>query len=539
MATHRITAPDGAVYEVTAPADARDADILAYVQAQHPDVPAKPAAAPKPADPVDNSRLRGLALGVSEPLENIGRFAQSLLPANLKAASDAQDRALGSKTPDEIIAGQSAARANNTRTGYQMLGNIAGTAPAAVVKGGLAVQGAISGAALSKSDSLGGVALDAGIGAGSSVVGGAAMRGLGNVISPKVSPIVKRLLDQGVKLTPGQILGAGEGYVGRIAKSVEDKLTGFPIVGDAISAARERGNQSFNAAAINRALRPIGEKLDRGLQSGRDAISQAADKLSAAYNDLVPHLGAQIDDTFATANSTALDRVAKLAPNKADQFRSIVDDALGSRAKGDMLHGEELKVAESKLSAEADRFSKSQDPDQQIVGQGLKSVLTNFRAAIGRSNPEHGARLAKINEGYANLVRVEKAAAGAKDGVFSPAQLATAVRQGGTRKTNARGAALMGDLADDARGVLPSGTGDSGTAGRGAVGLVAGGVLGLPAVAGAAGLALPYTRVGQRVATAALTGRQGAVPQYLARLTAGAARPVSIAAPALLRRPNE
>ena len=53
-------------------------------------------------------------------------------------------------------------------------------------------------------------------------------------------------VDEGIGLTPGQNAG---GWL----KSMEDKATSIPLVGDVINSARRRGLTEFNAAAIERA----------------------------------------------------------------------------------------------------------------------------------------------------------------------------------------------------------------------------------------------------------------------------------------------
>ena len=100
------------------------------------------------------------------------------------------------------------------------------------------------------------------------------------------------------------------------------------------------------------------------------------------------------------------------------------------------------------------------------------------------------------------------ASAGAKEGVFSPAQLAAAVRNDAGRGALGKGQysegrALMQDLSDDAVNVLGPKYPDSGTAGRSALHSI-------PAmVASVIGLAPAaiYTPAGQKAVVAALAKR--------------------------------
>ena len=96
-----------------------------------------------------------------------------------------------------------------------------------------------------------------------------------------------------------------------------------------------------------------------------------------------------------------------------------------------------------------------------------------WRDAIRQAAPDAAtaAKLDSLNKAYANFVRTERAGAfvGARDGVFSPSQLQTAVKTSDSsvrKKGFAEGAALGQDLSDPAVGVLGNTVADSGTAGR-------------------------------------------------------------------------
>ncbi|MFD2502123.1 hypothetical protein ACFSTI_29265 [Rhizorhabdus histidinilytica] len=168
------------------------------------------------------------------------------------------------------------------------LGEFVGnTIPTFAIPGGALVQGAAGGALLSDRHDVAGVATDMALGAAGSYVGDRLVRGISGAVSPRLSPQVQTLIDAGVPLTPGQIVGQG-GIVGRSAKTIEDSVANLPVVGNAIRGARARANEGLNRAATNRALGPIGEELPRTVDVGHDAVAYAGDRLRAAYNDVLP-----------------------------------------------------------------------------------------------------------------------------------------------------------------------------------------------------------------------------------------------------------
>jgi hypothetical protein len=61
-----------------------------------------------------------------------------------------------------------------------------------------------------------------------------------------------------------------------------------------------RSIKTFNRAAINRSLRPIGQELPRNLVAGRDAVAFAGDRIGEVYDRVLPNVQFSIDRDFAT-----------------------------------------------------------------------------------------------------------------------------------------------------------------------------------------------------------------------------------------------
>lgn len=339
----------------------------------------------------------------------------------------------------------------------------------------------------------------------------AATNSLARVVSPNTAPEVRALLDQGITPTPGQILGGS-------VKRTEEALTSVPIVGDAIKSGQRRAVTDLNRTAINRALEPIGEALPAGM-AGREAIEFVNDRLSNRYNTLLPQLNAQADQRFTQQIGTVQNMVntGALDPNVARAFNRILQNDVMGKFQGQnrAITGQTLKQIESDLGQQISRMSASTDADQRLIGDALQQVQAELRGLVQRSNPARADELRALNTGWANFKRVQKAAAGvgAEDGVFSAAQLQSAVKASDRSKDKgafARGGALMQDLSDPAKAVLGNTVPDSGTAYRGMTAMGAGGLAGLlNPYAGAAVLTAPvmYSRPGQNALATVLARR--------------------------------
>lgn len=404
---------------------------------------------------------------------------------------------------------------------WRLAGNVAGAAPLAAATGPAAgvtgaarigtgaAQGALFGAlqpvtegtyAPSKLQQMALGGLSGGVAAG---IG----QGLSRLISPRasVNPQVQTLMREGVTPTPGQIIGG-------TARTIEDKAMSVPIVGDSIRSARTRGIQQLNTAALNRAVAPLGRTVTA---TGREGIKQVDDIISQAYDDLMPRLSFRPDSQFVRDLGQLQMMTRSMPPAQAQQFENIVRNDVASRLTRQGLgSGETFKKIESELGRRAMSYGSSANAGERELGSALRQLQELMRSTLERSNPQVAQELRQINQAYAMLTRLQRAAggAGATDGVFTPAQLSSAVRAGDRSMRKgafARGDALMQDLSDAAKGVMPGTVPDSGTAGRL---LLSGGALYMSpgTAAGLAGASIPYLPGLNRLAAMTLASR----PQF-------------------------
>jgi hypothetical protein len=408
----------------------------------------------------------------------------------------------------------------DTTAGFtgNIAGNIAMTAavPAATTLRGAALAGGALGALqpVGEGDSR---TLNTAAGAAAGAGGQKVAQGVGRMISPKVAPEIRALMDEGVIPTPGQIIG---GPVARL----EEKAMSTPVLGDAIAAGRKRAEGEFSRAAINRVLGPIKQRLPEGL-AGREAIDFAHTQLSKSFDDITNRLGPlQIDNQF-DQEITRLARMTDVLPkDRSEQFIKVIQQEIVDRIDQGRLTGESIKAAESNLGQIAGKYMQSADADQRALGEALDEAQRSLRSWMERNAPADVVdQLKRTNKGWANFKRVQRAASslGAESGDFTPAQLHSAVKALDRSKDKsrfARGDALMQDLSEAGKNRLSTKYPDSGTAGRimnvGAVAAVATN----PLIALAASPAIMYTPIGQKIMASALTGRQGPVANRLADL---------------------
>ena len=196
----------------------------------------------------------------------------------------------------------------------------------------------------------------AAIGAVGGVGGTAIGRGIANVLAPRVSPEIQLLLKEGVTPTTGQMAG---GWL----RTLEDKATSIPLLGDVINYARTKGIEEFNKAAYRRALEPIGGKVPE--VTGREGVMQVKQQITNAYDKLLPKVTFVPDADLAKNLNNIPNEVAGLTPENAQKVLNVVNETIASRLDKDgKIKGEAFKVVEEKLGTLAKTFSASADADQ-------------------------------------------------------------------------------------------------------------------------------------------------------------------------------
>ncbi|MCO8579936.1 hypothetical protein KGP87_26845 [Burkholderia multivorans] len=354
--------------------------------------------------------------------------------------------------------------------------------------------------------------------AAGALIGGAAIpvaSGIGNMVSGVTDPIRQRLAQAGVQMTPGQILGGA-------LQRTEDKLTSVPVLGDFIKNGQQRSIQSFNRAAYNSALEPIGQAMPNNVGTGSTGVDYVRRQIGDVYDSIAPRATFVADQNFNGDLAAIRANLAQNAPGTLNQFDNIVENQVTNKLQhGFVLDGQQWGNTRSTISgiARNQRLGNA-TPDNRTLADALDELNNAINAGVGRSSPPDVMQdLARANAAYAQYKQIERAAgmAGASNNgnIFTAAQYANAVRRGATSAQKATNAGLNGQLASDASDVLGSKYPDSGTVGRSLLTLGLGAAAGhaaapgvvIPAAAGIGLGSLPYTTYGQRLAQALLLNR--------------------------------
>lgn len=477
----------------------------------------------------------GFLMGVKDPISG----GAQMLPRGLAYATS-----LGGSRPnpvsrffeseaqrvDEMVRAEEAAyqqqRAARGDTGFdwaRLGGNVLSPAnlvpsatAASAVRAGPAVKAAVGGAVggamqpVTSEDFAGAKTEQVSLGTVLGAAGQKVASAGGRVLNPLVSKAEQTMRDLGITPTTGQTLGKG-------AKALEEFAQYMPLVGTAVQDARQRTLFQFNKGVINNALKPIKEKLPADV-IGRDAIDYATQQVSNAYDNVLGKIKFTLDFNTSSNILGALNKSKLLSPDQRQAAVDYLNDIALAKFSGRPLTGQEYKAIESDLRKQASRLMSSTDGASREVGDALFGVLSEFKKSLYNQNPKLTPQLRRVDAAYGDLSAVKVAAAnsGALNGVFTPKQFATAVRQGDktlNKSSYAKGTARSQRLSDSALQVLGDEAGET-LAGRyafggaGLFGIATNPQVGIPAAVGGR---LMYSEPGQRAVDVLLRSRPEAM----------------------------
>lgn len=296
---------------------------------------------------------------------------------------------------------------------------------------------------------------------------------------PAAGSDARKLMDEGVRLTPGMMAGEA-------ANRTESKLTSAPVTGDLIRGKRYQAMEDFNRAAYNRALAPIGERFS-GNKPGFDGIKEVQDKIGAAYDQTLRGVQLRLTPQYSTNLAAFGNKIATDLPDpkQFDQLVEFIDRRVAPKfdATG-VMPGPAFKQAESEITNASFKLHRSADWRDWDMADALDDLNKFLRQTLEDQNPGKKAELGAANKSFAMLARLRQAVsrrpAGNANGVFTPGDLLAAAKRGDRSagyRSFSTGDALMQDLAGRAQRVMGNYP-DSGTAGRSLLSaeLLAGGV---------------------------------------------------------------
>jgi hypothetical protein len=538
----QLSAPAEAMNMHPAQASASGADPYA----SYPD--AVDAAAP--GAPVRDTRPTSQGLGFAQGVTTVGKNLLDTLNGSIPGLPQTifqkvNPLTLPFKIGLNMVQGGLSTQEQTTRPGTvgKIAGEVLATAPMAEEALGAIPTGLMQGMLTSDAagnDPLGKIR-DMAAGAIGGKLGDAAMGAIGRVVMPKIRPAVQWAMDNSIRLPMGATMGGA-------AQAAEGMASKGTIAGPMIGAAQRQGISDFNIRTAENAAKEAGLQLPDGLAPGHEVVNALHGALSGSYDALTPNLVLKSSPDLSSAADAAREAAKGLPSAFKTRLSAIADQV--APADGSLLTGGQVQDLASHIRQEVTDAGQSGDFFAKGYGRALDNLKGAMDDGLEASNPQYADQLRGLNRGFAQSVRIERAARDAVQdgGVYTPKGLLSAIRssdQSARDNATARGEALLQDWANSGKEVLPDKLPTSGNIWSHlpelAVTLGVGHEAGLPGIggmlAGEGALGALYAKPAQRVITDMLTKRPDALAN-ISRILEGV-RPVvgygtATAAPKLL-----
>lgn len=242
----------------------------------------------------------------------------------------------------------------------------------------------------------------------------------------RISEHARKLIDQGVYLTPGQAAPKGA------LPGIERLLTVTPLAARRTKEAQEKAVTSWHKNVIQAAA-PEGVVVTK---PGHEGFKQLHKGVKEAYKNA----WLTADEIPGEAADTLLTRIGEVAPDFGVEdtraFTRIEDNIYKLFDEGGAKSAQAL---DNVLRREIKKAQKGSDLQKTL--NGLRSA---YREALP---PPTKAALAAVDAKYPAYLTVKKAVskASGKEGVFTPAQLTVSSRQVGTETSTALGAGPLAE----------------------------------------------------------------------------------------------
>lgn len=354
-------------------------------------------------------------------------------------------------------------------------------------------------------------------------VGNVAGRAIGGLELPAAAQVLR---SRGVPLTVGQSLGG-------IGKSIEDRMTSIPGIGDLVNQRRLEGFQGFNRAAMDEGGAPIGATVS---DIGETGVNQLEQQVGDTYTGVTRGKNVPFDPRFDTDMTNIAQAARRMPEDYQSAFDQIGQYRIDPLIQRGSISGEDYQQAirglkSARRGAESVGQSGFEQEYRNVLTQSMDALRGQMERGGGRSVVEGLSKADEANRLVKTLKdAVKRAGAGTRSGeiqVFTPSQLLSASQATASKYPGAR---PFAELTDAGQTVLPSSIPDSGTASRvaqmaipgfltgagGGAGYLAGGQEGaqsgaLTGLALAAALGLGGTKAGQKALTNALFVRPDAI----------------------------
>lgn len=332
--------------------------------------------------------------------------------------------------------------------------------------------------------------------------------GLGGVAaSIGRSPVTQKVLDYGVRLTPGRMLPGGQ--------RLEDFVAKIPGLNQVVGAGWRTTRDDAQRAFYNYAVQPLGIRVSPNHPLGEGGLRQLRTTIGNRYNTILSRAqfrsNASFDNTISRLRNN---NQATLSSDDIRKFERVYADEVQGRLNNNnqVLTGQQLAGDGGALQKIRNRMNTAYKNQDTALGQAYRNLATAIEDHANFGAP--GARQAfqSAREAYARFSTLRSAAGRKADsrGYLDPESVLAELKSGNKPAFVLGQTFGHGDLQQMAQNMYDAGVPTVGRGGE--VAPISTQDVGL---AGAAGIGSYLSGIHPSLGTAALAGAGAAVPASL------------------------
>lgn len=335
----------------------------------------------------------------------------------------------------------------------EMLGRIATALPLAALTRNPFLGGAVENTLVNDSRDPMGVGQDALVGGLMGKGGDLAIRGVAGALSPNVGGPQRRLHEQGVRMTPGTVMGGS-------AQRAEGLRTSLPFAGKRIQGGLDQSYDDVQHAMGDQILSPAGATADRSIEPGGQFVKHIQETGSGLYDEALAGTGFQVNPQLGSRVVSSISK-HRMRPDIMDEVVTDLRVNLGGMFDNSgavKVSGDEWKAVDSELGKLGEYYRKQGSP-YNPAAKAVRDVRDDLFRGLVRQNPgSKAAGVRKADKVHTGVRILDNAAA--RDGannVPAPGQIMGAIKSEAPfgRRAFSRGEAPLQQFASDVQNAMP------------------------------------------------------------------------------------
>lgn len=251
---------------------------------------------------------------------------------------------------------------------------------------------------------------------------------LGGALKPAAGSVGEKYIAQGIELSPGQANGG-------VTRWLENRLRGMA---PNVARSQSQGLEDWSRRTLESALpqtrtQTIGGETIKAapkLGKGRNAINEAAQQWDEAFDGVYAKMGNVVPDADLARNLATVyqETAPAVTPEASKELLGNIIRLRGVFQNGS-LNG---RAIADEMRDYQTLATKANSSGNGRLGKAYQAIADNLEDLVRKQYPDLAKELGALKNGYADFLRIQTAAGrqGAEEGVFTPKQLLSAIRQG-------------------------------------------------------------------------------------------------------------